>query len=66
MRDKTQVFAIVRVEQGAAAREDDITVVGIYPTLEDAESQTARLNSLNQPKGCRYFWQTTRYYARES
>ena len=28
--------------------------------MEEAESETTRLNDLNGHKGCIYFWQTTR------
>jgi hypothetical protein len=61
-KPKTQVFAIVRIDEGysAVALENRITVKEIVWSLEEAEAEVARLNELNGSKGCRYFWQTTR------
>ena len=61
-KPKTQVFAIVRIDEeySAVALENRITVKEIVWSLEEAEAEVARLNELNGSKGCRYFWQTTR------
>jgi hypothetical protein len=42
--------------------QDTITVTKIVLSREVAESEVARLNTLNADKGAKYFWQTTRLY----
>jgi hypothetical protein len=37
------------------------TVKEIVTTREAAEAEVERLNKLNAEKGCRYFWQQTRF-----
>jgi hypothetical protein len=39
-----------------------ITVVTVLPTIEEAEREVERLNTLNAAKSATYFWMTTRYY----
>jgi hypothetical protein len=39
-----------------------ISVHAVLPTLEEAASETDRLNELNRDKGATYFWMATRYY----
>jgi hypothetical protein len=62
-RAKEQCFAIVRVDEwavGQAKVENDITVKMIVWDQLEAEREVARLNQLNGPKGCHYFWRTSR------
>ena len=60
-KSKTPVYAVIRIDNySAAALEDNITVKEIVWSLEEAEAEVARLNELNDSKGCRYFWQLTR------
>jgi hypothetical protein len=40
-----------------------VTVKELLPTLEDAEQEVERLNTLNADKGCVYFAQMTRFFA---
>lgn len=60
MKQKTQVYAIVRLDE-AHAGEDAVTVKSIVSTLDEAEREVVRLNQLNVHKGARYFWQATRF-----
>ena len=60
-----QMYAVVRVDgpvKGPDQYENMITVKEIVPTLENAAAEVARLNKLNQKKGCPYFWQTTKVF----
>ena len=61
MDEKVQVFAIIRLDDYSNI-EDGITVKEVVPTLEEAIREVERLNSLNADKGCKYFWQTTRFF----
>ncbi len=62
-RGYTQLYAIVRLEpETDGSIENRITVTRILLTLEEAERETQRLNELNGPKGCLYFWQATRMH----
>ncbi len=56
------VFAIVRVDtfQEEAPLEEKIAITKVVSTQEAAEQEVKRLNELNGPKGCLYFWQITR------
>jgi hypothetical protein len=56
------VFAVVRIEGDLVKNggENAVYVTRIFRRQEDAEQEVARLNELNQHKGCRYFWQLTR------
>lgn len=58
---KVQVYAVIRVDDSRSA-EDAITVKEILPTMEEAVQEAERLNTLNNDKGARYFWQATRYF----
>jgi len=65
---KIQVFAVIRVDDVAEFGVDNadiqrrVTVKQVLPTLQEAEAEVERLNSLNEDKGAYYFWQTTRFY----
>jgi hypothetical protein len=62
-KQKKQVYAIIRVDDfhdPSLTVEDRISVKEVVSSLEAAESEVARLNELNSPKGARYFWQATR------
>jgi len=64
MRQKNQVFAVLRVDefQGADAPiETKVTVKQVVSSQEIAEREVERLTRLNGEKGCRYFWQATRF-----
>lgn len=61
MREKLEVYAVVRIEQRDSL-EDGIAVKAILPTMEEAVSEVARLNELNKDKDSYYFWRTTRYF----
>jgi hypothetical protein len=64
MRQKRQVFAVVRVDDFPRLDvpiESKVTVKQIVATREIAEREVARLTRINADKGCRYFWQTTRF-----
>lgn len=69
-----QVYAVVRVDPCPAGSANDgtaqdtcifiggheITIKAVMRSLDQAESEVARLNALNSEKGCRYYWQTSR------
>ena len=65
------VFAVIRLDHsftdlshsaGATPQAAVIvTVKEIVPTRQAAEAEVERLNNLNAEKGCRYFWQQTRF-----
>ena len=62
-RRYAHVFAIVRVDSGAASGahpEEAITVTRVVWGRETAEAEVERLNELNCGKGSVYFWQITR------
>ena len=63
MRLKRAAFAILRFDdfQGEGTpMENRVTVVQVRLDLAAAEAEVERLNSLNEGKGSRYKWQTTR------
>ncbi len=70
-RPNTPVFAVVRLDysfadlslSGGATPQAavEVTVKEIVTTREAAEAEVERLNKLNGEKGCRYFWQQTRF-----
>ena len=70
-RPNTSVFAVVRLDhsfgdlsQSAGATPQAaviVTVKEIVTTREAAEAEVERLNKVNAEKGCRYFWQQTRF-----
>jgi hypothetical protein len=57
---KTHVYAIIRVDESYEHIEDKITVKAVVRSIEEAKAEVARLNTLNESKGAKYFWQTTR------
>jgi hypothetical protein len=60
---KTQVYAIIRVDEfydQSTTIENKITVKEVVHSLDEAKAEVARLNTLNESKGAKYFWQTTR------
>lgn len=57
---KEHVWAIIRVRSEITNPEWHITVTKILRSQAAAEREVARLNGLNESKGCRYFWQVTR------
>jgi hypothetical protein len=57
---KTQVYAIVRLDDSMISLEDGISVKEVVWSLEEAEAEVARLNELNGSKGSKYFFRTTR------
>lgn len=60
-KSNTAVYAIVRIDENLSETlEHCITIKEIVWSIEEAESEVARLNELNRSKGCRYFWQHTR------
>jgi hypothetical protein len=64
MRQKKQVFAILRFDDFHTADvriENKITVKQIVSSQEIAEREVERLTRLNAEKGCRYWWQATRF-----
>jgi len=56
------LYAVVRVDLPLSADnpQNSISVVKGFESLKYAEEDAARLNKLNQDKGCIYFSQTTR------
>jgi len=58
-------FAIVRIDADVQNDEDRFTVTRVVWDEAFADSEVARLNELNAPKGARYFWQATRAQPRE-
>jgi hypothetical protein len=57
---KTQVYAIVRLDDSMISLEEGISVKEVVWSLEEAEAEVARLNELNGSKGSKYFFRTTR------
>jgi len=60
---KTHVYAIVRIDEfydQSTPIENKITVKEVVRSLQEAEAEVARLNTLNESRGAKYFWQTTR------
>lgn len=60
---RTHVYAIVRVDESYDQKspiENKITVKAVVRSLEEAKAEVARLNTLNESKAAKYFWQTTR------
>ena len=64
MRQKHQVFAVLRVDEFHDADtpiETKVTVKEIVGSQEIAEREVERLTQVNGDKRCRYFWQATRF-----
>jgi hypothetical protein len=58
-----QVYAIVRIDDYGGPNIELrhlIAVKKVVWTQDVAEREVKRLNRLNAPKGCLYFWQVTR------
>jgi len=62
MKEKVEVFAIIRVDQNMKEIENAVTVKEVLPTLEEAEREVSRLNELASGHDYYYFWQITRYF----
>jgi hypothetical protein len=64
MGTRKQVFAILRYDEfqdSAVPIENRVTVTRIVDDEMTARTEVQRLSDLNGKKGCRYFWQATRY-----
>ena len=61
-RPRTRLFAIVRFDAWARDPEDQVAVVQVMRTENDARAEVDRLMALNGAKGSRYFWQPTRLF----
>jgi hypothetical protein len=57
---KTQVYAIVRLDDSMINLEEGISVKEVVWSLKEAEAEVERLNELNGSKGSKYFFRTTR------
>ncbi len=66
------MFAVVRVEpdvmgdcvfrdSGADGLATVITVVSVWGSADEAESEVIRLDHINGPSGAIYFWQSTKF-----
>jgi hypothetical protein len=62
MKEKKQVYAVLRLDKGIADATHAITVKEVVPSQEEAVAEVERLNRVNADKNALYFWQTTRYY----
>lgn len=67
---RSQAVAVVRIDSHPEdpardlrmlASDPDVLfkVISVWPNLDLATAETARLNELNGPKGSRYIWQVT-------
>jgi hypothetical protein len=66
MSSRGHVFVIVRYDEfqdSSVAIENRVTVTSVVADEKTARSEVERLNALNGPKGCRYFWQSTKLLA---
>jgi hypothetical protein len=64
------VYAVIRLDSwldsstqgGDTPRSSiEVTVKEILSSRAEAEAEVERLNRINSSKGCRYFWQQTRF-----
>jgi hypothetical protein len=62
--EKIPVYAVVRLDKYFHQVEEQIAVQAVLPTIEEAEAEVARLNSLRDPSRVIYFLRATRYYPR--
>ena len=64
-KQAVQVYAVIRFDEfnSQARIEERITVTNVVSSIDTAEAEVARLNSLNSSKGVTYFWQMTRLRA---
>lgn len=60
MKQKTQVYAIIRIDNFGSGIKEKVTVKSIVFDIEVAEKEVVRLNKINKDKDCEYYWQTTR------
>ena len=56
----TEAFAILRADGLHPSPQDDVTVVKVLTSQQDAEAEVVRLNHVNAGKGCTYWSQSTR------
>jgi hypothetical protein len=64
-KEREEVFAILRHDelQGSDAPIDErVTVKEVVASVELAVQEVARLNELNNGKGCTYWYQQTRLF----
>ena len=57
------VFVVIRLDTfllGKGEIERAVTVKEVVMTQEEAEAEVRRLSSINNDKGCNYFWRITR------
>jgi L-fucose mutarotase/ribose pyranase (RbsD/FucU family) len=59
---KLQVYAVIRIDRDFSSPEVAVAVKEILPGEKEASAEVERLNRLNFAKGCKYFWQATRYF----
>jgi hypothetical protein len=66
----TYVYVIYRVDVSdpppspATDANERVTIKEVLPTREEAEAEVTRLNKITEGKGCSYYYQNARYYAR--
>ncbi len=63
-------FVVLRTDEAwenlrGVTHPEEVTVKLVAWTAEDANEHVERLNRLNQDKGCRYHWVTSRALRRE-
>jgi hypothetical protein len=64
-KEREEVFAVLRWDgfHGSETSPDVlVTVKEVVRSQELAEAEVSRLNSLNEEKGVRYWWQMTRLF----
>ena len=61
-KEREQVWAIVRFDEGVDDPAHAFTVKEIVRDQHLAESEAARLNAVNLDKGCRYWATPTRLF----
>ncbi len=64
-KERDEVYAILRWDgfhSADAPPEVLVTVKEIVRSRKLAEAEVARLNALNEGKGCRYWWEQTRLF----
>jgi hypothetical protein len=60
--NRSQVYAVVRLDLDARTSHGAVTVKEVLPTQEEAEREVERLNGLRSDHLTTYFWQATRYF----
>jgi hypothetical protein len=64
-RERDHVFAVIRIDGPFDTGTDiqhRVTVKEVVRDLGIAQAEVDRLNTLNQDKKCKYFWQATRLF----